>query len=148
MATVAQTIEQFNTEYPNQVDDALKVTWLRKCEQMLINEIYIQHEHDLEDESKLKLSVSGPTLVITRAGTFADHISNFDMDTELLVPEPYDDLYLHYLAQRVAYNTNDKTRYNTAATMYNNALLTYQQYFNRTYKAITPSKKLFDHNNL
>lgn len=148
MATVAQIIEQYNAERPNQTDDAVKVTWLRKCEQMLINEIYVQHEHDLEDETRQELNVEGSTLIIESAGSFEDHISNFDMDTALLVPEPYDDLYIYYLDQRIAFNANDKARYNTAVTMYNNALLTYQQYFNRTYETKKISKKLLNHSNL
>lgn len=148
MATVAQIIEQYNAERPNQTEDSVKVTWLRRCEQMLINEIYVQHEHDLEAESRIELSVTGSTLHIKAAGSFAEHIASFDMDTTLLVPEPYDELYLHYLDQKIAYLNNDKARYNTASAMYNNALLTYQQYFNRTYQAKRASKKLFNHSNL
>ena len=52
--TVAGLIEQYNNERPNQVDDDVKVLWLRKCEQMLINEIFLSHKHDLEDEAKQK----------------------------------------------------------------------------------------------
>lgn len=148
MATVAQIIEQYNAERPNQTEDSVKVLWLRKCEQMLINEIYVQHEHDLEDESKMSFKVVGSTLWITRGGSFTDHISNFDMDSKLLVPEPYDDLYLHYIDQKIAYLNNDKARFNTASTMFNNALLTYQQYFNRTYQTKKVEKKLFNHSNL
>lgn len=148
MATVAQIIEQYNAERPNTTEDSIKVLWLRKCEQMLINEIYVQHEHDLEAESKIELHVTGSTLHIKAAGSFEKHINGFDMDTKLLVPEPYDDLYLHYLDQKIAYLNNDKARYNTASTMYNNALLTYQQYFNRTYTTKKVSNKLFNHNNI
>jgi len=143
--TVAGLIEQYNTERPNQVADELKVGWLKRCEQMLINEIYSSHEHDLEDEKKMTLTVSGSTLVIGSSGSFEEHINGFDMDTELLVKEPYDELYLHYLDQKVAYNNNDMKRYNAASALYNNALLVYQQYFNRTYKTIKRPSKLFRH---
>lgn len=143
--TVAGLIEQFNAERPNQIQDDVKVYWLRKCEQMLINEILISHEHDLEDEDRLELSVSGSTLVIQSAGSFEKHIDSFDMDTELLAPEPYDDLYIHYLDQRLALSNNDTKRFNVAATMYNNALLTYQQYCNRTYKTKRQPSKLLRH---
>ena len=148
MATVAEIIGQYNNERPNQVGDDLKVLWLRKCEQAIINEIFVSHEHDLEAESKISLSVVGSTLKIENAGTFEQHIDSFDMDTHLLVPEPYDDLYLHFIDQRIALNNNDKTRYNTAATQYNNALLTFQQYFNRTYITKKVSKKMLRHENL
>lgn len=148
MSTVAQIIEQYNTERPNQVDDALKVIWLRKLERMIINEVLISHEHNLEDEQRIELKVSGSVLVVTGAGSFEEHIDSFDLDSYLLVPEPYDDLYIYYLDQRIALNNNDKVRYNMASAQYNNALLTYQQYVNRTYQTKKVSKKLLNHANL
>jgi len=146
--TVAGIIQQYNAERPNSIDDELKVGWLRKVEQMIISEVITQHEHDLNDTSKMSMSVSGSTLFIQNAGDLTEHIASFGMDTELLVPEPYDDLYLYYLDQRIAYNNNDTRRYNAAATQYNNALLTYQQYFNRSYTAITAKKRMLRHENL
>lgn len=143
--TVAGIIEQYNNERPNQVDDSTKLNWLKKLEKMIINEVIISHEHDLEDNSKLTLTVSGSTLHITNAGSLTHHIDSFDMDSDLLVPEPYDDLYIYFLDQRIALQNNDKTRFNTATTMYNNALLQYQQYFNRTYPTIRRQKRLFRH---
>ncbi len=148
MASVAEIIEQYNTERPNQVDDTHKVAWLRKCERMIINETLLSHEHDLEDENRIELKVIGSTLKITNAGSFEEHLDGFSMDTELLVPEPYDDLYLNYLDQRIAYNANDKARYNVASTQYNNSLLLYQQYVNRTYTTKKMKSKLFNHRNL
>lgn len=143
--TVAGLIEQFNAERPNQIQDDIKVYWLRKCEQMLINEILKSHEHDLESEDRMTMKVAGSTLKITSAGSFDKHIDEFDMDSTLLAPEPYDDLYIHYLDQRLALNNNDTKRFNVAATMYNNALLTYQQYFNRENKTIQKKSKIFRH---
>lgn len=138
--TVAGLIEQFDAERPNDLSDDTKKNWLKKCEQMIINEILISHEHDLESEDRISLGVSGSTLIVTSAGSFEEHIDQFDMDTILLVPEPYDDLYINYLDQRMAWNNNDTKRYNAASVVYNNSYLAYQQYFNRTYKTKkTPS---------
>ena len=78
--TVAGIIQQYNTERPNSVDDEIKVGWLRKVEQMIINEVISQHEHDLEDKTELSLSVVGSTLFIKEAGSIAEHIASFDMD--------------------------------------------------------------------
>ena len=83
MSTVAEIISQYNTERPNQVEDAQKVLWLRKCERMIINEILVSHEHDLEEETRVDLKVVGSHLVITGAGSFEQHIDSFDMDTPL-----------------------------------------------------------------
>ena len=116
--------------------------------QNVIKKESIRSFHDLEDKTELSLSVVGSTLFIKEAGSIADHIASFGLDSNLLVPEPYDDLYIHYLDQRIAYNNNDTRRYNAAAQQYNNALLTYQQYFNRNYTTIKTKKRLFRHENL
>lgn len=143
--TVAGLIEQYNAERPNQIADDVKVSWLKKCEQMLINEVLISHEHNLEAEDNIQLSVTGSKLVIKAAGDFNQHINNFGMDSKLIAPEPYDELYMFFLDQKIAANQNDTKRYNVAATMYNNALLTYQQYCNRTYKTKKVKSKLLNH---
>lgn len=146
--TVAGIIEQYNSEFNNQIDDSVKLGWLKKLEQMIINEVINSHAHDLADNNSLNLKVSGSTLHITKAGSLKDHIDSWDMDTELLVPEPYDDLYIYFLDQRIALRTNDKSKFNAATTMYNNALLQYQQYFNRTYPTLKREKRLLRHERL
>lgn len=143
--TVAGLIEQFNAERPNDIADEVKVGWLQKCEQMIINEILKSHEHDLEDDNRIVLGVSGSTLVVTPPGSFETHIDTFDMDTIPLVPAPYDDLYLYYLDQRIAWNNNDTKRYNAASDKYNSAYLSYQQYCNRTYKTKKRPSTLLRH---
>lgn len=146
--TVAALIEQYNTERPNNIEDALKVTWLRKCEQMIINEVVDSHTHDPLDHTSLNLSVQGSTLYIQEAGKLTDHMAGFDLDTVLLVPEPYDGVYMYFLDQRIALNQNDTRRYNAASTQYNNALLQYQQYYNRSYETIKKPKKTLRHETL
>lgn len=120
--TVASIIEQFNIERPNSLDDSLKVAWLLKCEKGLADSIFLTHE-------------DCPEL----------NFDNWDMESELLVPEPYDDLYIHYLDQRVALDQNDTRRYNAAATMYNNTMLSYQQKYNREHKGLKPRKYMIRH---
>lgn len=125
--TVASIIEQYNTERPNQIDDGLKIGWLKKCEMMIVDTIIKRHKGSPSDEVLDK------------------HIEDFDMDTDLLIDEPYDDLYIYYLDQRIALDQNDTKRYNTSATMYNNALLTYQQKYNREHMPLRPHKHMLRH---
>lgn len=146
--TVAELLTQFNTERPNQVEDTIKIGWLKKIEQMIITEILMTHEHDLNDEDRLQMTVVGSTLVIENGGSYESHIANFGLNTELYVPEPYDDLYMEYLSQRIAFNNNDTKRYNMVSTAFNNAYLTYQQYINRTYAPVRKPKRLFRHDSI
>lgn len=125
--TVAGIIEQYNTERPNNIEDLLKIEWLRKCEEMIIDTIILTHKGAPEMEE------------------LDQHISEFDAGTELLIKEPYDDLYIYFLDQRIAMNQNDTRRYNAAATMYNNALLTYQQKYNREHMPLQSKGFLIKH---
>lgn len=127
MSTVVSIIEQYNTERPNSVEDYMKVDFLKKIEQMIINTVIKTHMGAPDDEE------------------LEDHIESFDYNTELLVGEPYDDLYIHYLDQRIALNNNDTKRYNLASTMFNNAMLVYQQYYNREHMGIKPKGHLIRH---
>lgn len=125
--TVAGIIEQYNTEKPNNVEDMVKIGFLKKCEKMIIDTVILTHMGAPDQE------------------VLDEHIDNFDTDTELLVGEPYDDLYVYYLDQRIAMNVNDTRRYNAAATMFNNALLTYQQKYNREHMALKSKNYLIRH---
>lgn len=125
--TAVAIIEQYNNERPNQVDDSIKLEMLKKCEQMIIDTVILTHEDAPEIEE------------------LNEHLDNFDFDSELLVFEPYDELYLYYLDQKIAFNNNDTKRYNTASSMYNTALLTFKQRYNRAHKGFQPKKTLLRH---
>lgn len=139
-------IAQYNMERPNEVDDAVKLKMLKKCEHMIINEVILTHEHPVTDEKKIEIVNS--TLKITSGDTLQEHLDSFGMDTELIVPEPYEEVYIHFLDQKIAYNNNDIKRYNVAATQYNNAMLTYQQWYNRTNNALRAKVPLINHSRI
>lgn len=124
--TVAGIIEQYNTERPNSIDDMTKMAWLKKLELSLIETIK-NHQGCPSDE---ELFV---------------HIEYFGMDTDLLLEEPYDDVYIYYLDQRIAYDNNDGNRNNVATRMYNNALLHWKQMYNREHMALKEPNHLLRH---
>ena len=59
--------------------------------------------------------------------------SSADNDTELLIPEPYSyDVYINYLASRIDFWNNEIARYNNSNALYNAAMSTYINHYNRT----------------
>lgn len=72
----------------------------------------------------------------------------FTMDSYLSVPEPYTDIYLHYLDMKCAYYTNDSKMYNNAAQEYNNAYLAFEQWMNRTHTPDRARVHIIDHGRL
>lgn len=124
---VSGLIEQYNTERPNNIEDQLKVEWLKRIEQTIVDIVIKNHQGAPDDE------------------ILDEHLRDFDLFTELLVEEPYDDVYFYYLDQRIALNNNDTKRYNVASQLYNNAMLTYQQKYNREHLTLKHKKHLLRH---
>ena len=54
-----------------------------------------------------------------------------DLDTELLIPEPYCAVYLRWMEARIDYYAGDIAKYSNSMTMYNVALSEYTDWFNR-----------------
>lgn len=50
----------------------------------------------------------------------------------LCAPAPYNELYRHYVEAQIHYANGEMTRYNNAAAMWNNALMTLRDYVCRT----------------
>ena len=127
---VASLIEQYNLERPNSVEDSVKMEFLHRCEANLLDSVvylYDPQEGEKTDEE------------------WQEHLDNFDYDSDLLCDEPYDDIYMFYLDQRIALNNNDIKRYNATSRLYDNALLTFKQKYNRDHYPRQTRKMLLTH---
>ena len=56
-----------------------------------------------------------------------------DQETELLVPAPYDEMYLRWLEAMIDYHNSEDDRYNNAIALFNNAYEGYKKYYTRTH---------------
>lgn len=54
-------------------------------------------------------------------------------DTVLIVPDPYSELYLHYLAAQIDYSNAEITRHANSVAMFEAALSQFANMFNRTH---------------
>lgn len=56
-----------------------------------------------------------------------------DLNTELLVPAPYDELYLRWMEAMIDFHNGEYGKYNNAVDMFNTSYSNYQNYYNRTH---------------
>lgn len=63
--------------------------------------------------------------------TFNGYDNNTDISTELLVPAPYDDIYIRWLEMQIDYANADLVKYQNSMTLYNNAYSNFEKYYNR-----------------
>ena len=105
---------------PNQFEDTVLIGWINAIEGKLVREVFCMREEDERIQS-LKYSKY-------------DELT--DMDTELLVPDPYTDLYKYYLFSMIDLTNEETDRYTNSMIMFNNSLQEFVNYWYRTQKTI------------
>ena len=112
--TIREAIKRADDLVPNDYTETEKISWLSTLDGMIKNEIY---ENYTEGDG------SG----------FSGYTIDTNKDTALLVPAPYDEIYILWLECRVDYYNAEIDRYNNAATRFDEMLQNYRKEYNRTH---------------
>lgn len=114
---IKDAIDIIDSLRPNQYTDEDKVRWLSVLDGKAVAEVIETHERTEPIEWE--------------AYTMAD------MDAELLIPAPYDyDVYINWLMAQIDMANAEVGKYNQSISLYNNAYLQWQQYYNRHHMPI------------
>lgn len=83
-------------------------------------------------------------LMDTHQGCEAAHFCGYSestpADTVLLVPAPYDELYLWWLAARIDYHNGELIHYNNSIALFNNGYRAYADHYIRNHTPLTCQK--------
>ena len=63
---------------------------------------------------------------------FTPYSVDTDVETVLLVPPPFDGVYLHYLEMQIDYHSGDFVRCNNARLLFTSLLNQFEAYYHRT----------------
>lgn len=122
--TIQAAIDMIDTLKPNMFPITQKVAWLSDLDGMIWREIILTHEG-------------------VAPGTTFD---GYDMDTStavtLLAPEPYTDIYKHYMATKMDIANRETTEYAKDNVLFNSAWQTLCDYWNRKYMPISKVAQL------
>lgn len=99
-----------------------KVAWLSRLDSMVKKQIIDTHEG-------------------AEAVTFTGYDDNTNLDTELLVPVPYDEVYLRWLEAQIDYHNGEYDKYNNAIIMFNTAFEAYQSYYNASHRPVSRGRR-------
>lgn len=113
--TVSELINKFQRLKPNQMDTADILSWLTNVDQTVTIEI-LQPRTQESKELPVYTAVD---------------------DTPLLIPTPYAEAYVFYLAAMVDFWTQDMNGYNNSMYAYSTMFSNYRDYYNRTFKMIS-----------
>lgn len=116
--TISEAINHVDSLKPNQYPEIVKQSWLSKLDGMIFKEVFLTHE-------------------ASPIESFDGYNADTPMNTELLVPYPYDeDIYNYFLQSQIDKENGETAKYNQSITLYNNAFLSFQNWYNRTHVPI------------
>ena len=118
--TAQQVLTQVDDLLPNAYETDCKRRWLTQAEGFVVREILNAHDGGE--------SIAVPEML-------------HDND-EMRVPAPYDELYRYYVEAQIHYANGEMARYNNASTAWNNAFLTYRDFYARTHMPLHAASAL------
>lgn len=120
--TIAEVISKVDALKPNTYTPKDKVDWLSNLDARVKAQIIDTHEACYKP-------------------IFYGYDSILDQETILLVPAPYDEMYLRWLEAMIDYHNSEDERYNNAIMLFNNAYEGYKNHYTRTHMPLSKGKQ-------
>ena len=108
-------IARFDTLYPNSVPYEEKVAWVAELDGLVLAELVCAQGGTAPEGTELPYTLATPG------------------STVLLLPFPYDTLYVEYLSMKTELLCGDITRYNNASTLVARTYEAFCHYYTRTH---------------
>ena len=118
--TINEVLTKVDKFHPNDIAREDKIDFLSAVERRIINETLSRYPDAEYDRNFVKYH------------TDYDGDGEDDGDKSLIVPSPYDELYIHYLASQIYLILHEQTHYNNELYVYNSLLADYKVHLNRT----------------
>lgn len=122
--TIIEAINRIDLIKPNTFERLEKTRWLSTLDGIIKSMIIDTHEGGADIE-------------------FKGYDAETDTTTALLVPAPFDEIYLFWLESKIDYWNGEYARYQNSMIMYNTAYAAFEQYYNRTHKPLSKKRFLF-----
>lgn len=119
---IIQAINRLDALIFNTYDQPDKVEWLSKLDSMVKRHIIDTHE-------------GGEDIV------FSGYDDSTDLNTQLLVPAPHDEMYLRWMEAQIHYHNGEYDKYNNAIIMFNTDFEAYQAYYTRNHLPVSHGRR-------
>ena len=122
--TIMGAINHIDAVKPNGYSQTEKINWLSTLDGIVKAEIIDTHE-------------GGESIA------FKGYDAMTNLTTELLIPHPYDDVYIKWLEAQIDYANGEYNKYNNTITVYNKAFSDFERAYNRKHMPIGNKFKYF-----
>lgn len=122
--TIMEALHRIDTLKPNGYSNPEKIRWLSILDGIVKTEVIDKHEGG-------------------DAVTFEGYQEDEELTKELLVPAPYDEVYIHWLTAQIDYTNGEYEKYENSMAMYNSSYEAYAKHYNRTHMPLGKKFKFF-----
>lgn len=123
---VIEAINEADSLKANALPLSMKIKWLSRLDLRIMREIVDTHEYN---EGEEEISFDGYT--------------DEDTEEELLAPEPYAEMYIHWLSAQIDYYNMELDGFNAANAMFESVYENFRNAYNASHKPKTARKKYF-----
>lgn len=137
-----------------------KIAWLSQLDGNIKALAIDTHEHQTKEEAIAALIAEDAEIALPHANysyadakekveltrmdiLFSGYTEETDPDTVLIVPAPWDALYLYWLEAQIDYCNGEMDRYNNAAGRFTLAQQEFIDHYHRTHRPISANKCFF-----
>lgn len=113
--TIQAILDKIDETKANTIETRDKVAWLSELDAKVYREVYMTHE-------------GWPERIV-----FEGYDMDTDPSTELLIPDAYSDVYVHYLATEIDNVQRETGEYTKSALRFNNSWQTFCDYWVRNH---------------
>lgn len=119
---ISDAIKEADRLKPNSFTTEDKLRWLERLEKRICNEILSHY------------TTPAPTV---------EPFTTEDLSRELIVPDPYDEIYIHWLCAQMDYYEREMDSFNAANMMFEAVFVQYRNWYNWNHTANTAQKNYF-----
>lgn len=120
---IQKALDMADSMLPNMMDRPIKIAFLTEIEQYIHNEIVKKHEHTEEQE---QLPV---------------YTEDTDPGTELVIPDPYSNLYYYYIMAKIDEQNLEFDKFNTHWALFENKYDTMSDWYTREHMPLTKARQ-------
>lgn len=139
---IEECINRVDSVKPNHYGVEEKVRWLSYLDASIKREIIDTHEQPVPAEENTIIVIGDGEIPEEGSTEFTGYTPD-DMTAELLVPFPFDELYVAYLKAKIDEENGETARYNNTATSFNMLLSEFAKAYNREHMPIRKHMRIF-----
>lgn len=130
-----QAIERVDEMRPNMQSWELKVDWLSELDGLIWKELILKHAMTAEEYDGYDKDDDGVPLTPA-------YSRDTDEGKTLLVPFPYDNIYLYWLMSKIDEQTLEQEKFNNDRAMFNASWESFSDYWTRNHKPMSRVREL------